>query len=365
MPGLLGRADASIKALMYRYRTTVKSKHVDAFLRYNSPTKLRNLVRVEWGKRLGRTERFGYPYMLTVEPTNRCNLQCTLCPTGRGLVGRKKQRMDLARFRDLIDEVGPYVYAINFQAWGEPLIAPDTPEMVRYSHDRGIYTAISTNGNYPSRMNRELVDAGLDHISVAIDGSTQEIYETYRVKGNLERVEHNVRELIREREAQGRHWPFVEIQFLVFPHNEHELPDIRRLAGRLGVDGTLIRAAVAPGNESNRRRFYTWNNQQGFCSRFWYTAIINADGGVTPCCNFFYKEDDLGTLSQEGFEATWNGQAYRDARRAVAQGDRAALPENCRQCKVFGASLGKTDYGVRIEGEGADSPVAAASRERR
>jgi hypothetical protein len=67
-------ADHVLKRFMYAFRTSVKTKHVDAFVRYNSPAKLRNLLRVELGKRLGRTHDFGLPYIVCIEPTNHCNL---------------------------------------------------------------------------------------------------------------------------------------------------------------------------------------------------------------------------------------------------------------------------------------------------
>jgi radical SAM protein with 4Fe4S-binding SPASM domain len=334
------------KKVMYTLRTRVKSKHVDAFLHYGSPAKLLNLLRVETAILRGSTRDFGLPYMLTVEPTNRCNLQCPLCPTGRGLVGRPKQSMSLDRYRRLIDEIGHAVYLINFQNWGEPLLGKNVIEMIEYAHRGGIYTAIQTNGNYATRLNEPLLAAGLDHIMFAVDGSTQEVYERYRVNGKLDLVRTNVRDLLQRRAASGKSRPFVELQFLVFDDNRDDLPNVRTMARDWGVDGLLVRAAVGPGNEANRRKYYVWDTQRGFCRRFWYTASINSDGGVTPCCNFFFQENDLGNVSEETFASVWNGPRYQQNRRAVATHDYAALHANCKACKIYHGPLMSTAYGV-------------------
>ncbi|HEU4557803.1 MAG TPA: SPASM domain-containing protein, partial [Longimicrobium sp.] len=129
------------------------------------------------------------------------------------------------------------------------------------------------------------------------------------------------------------------------------------MAREWGVDGLLVRAAVSPGNEENRRRFYVWDNQRGFCRRFWYTASINSDGGVTPCCNFFYRQNDMGNAAGTSFTEVWNGPAYRANRRAVATRDHAALHATCKACKIYHGPLSNAAYGV----PGGEAPRPLAS----
>ena len=47
----------------------------------------------------------GFPYKLQVEPTNKCNLSCPLCPVGNGTLGRKPRHMHLDEFKKLIDDM--------------------------------------------------------------------------------------------------------------------------------------------------------------------------------------------------------------------------------------------------------------------
>ena len=339
-------ADAIAKKLMYTFNSSVKLRHLGAFIRYSSFRKVANLLRVEAGIFRGKTRDFGLPYMLTVEPTNRCNLRCPLCPTGKRLPGRDWQNMDVEAFRRIMDEVGDYVYMINFQNWGEPLLARELPELIAIARRKRVATTVATNGNYPLKLNQRIVESGLDNIVVAVDGATQETYEQYRVNGKLDVVTNNIKQLVKLREAAGLRRPFVEFQFLVFDHNRQDIPAIKRLAKELGADGLIIRAAVAPGNNENRRKFYTWNEERNFCRRFWYTASINADLGVTPCCNFFFKRDDLGNLSTQSFQSTWNGDVYAQNRLAVATRNYDQLHDNCKACKKYHGHLGCEAYGV-------------------
>ena len=329
--------DRLLKSLMYGFNSRVKAKHLYALLRYNSPAKMWNLGRVALGIALRRTSHFGYPFVVGIETTNLCNLECPLCPTGRGEVGRRKQSMTLARFQQVIDEIGRYVYVANLQNWGEPLLAKDVWRMIAYCHARRIYTAVETNGNYPESLNERLIDAHLDQITFAIDGSTQEIYEAYRVGGRLDLLLRNLRALLKRKAERDVAHPFVEIQFLVFEHNRDDLPRVRALAEELGVDGLLVRAANKPGNQLNARRHYMWRTGKNhFCDLPWRSAIINSDGGIAPCCRHFDRKDDYGNLFEDGgFEPVWNGEAFRKSRAAIAAVSRPDLHPICSTCHVF------------------------------
>jgi len=327
--------DSIMKALMYRLKLRTKSKHVAAFVLRNSPHKLWNFIKVSAARHLGKSEDFGFPYILVIEPTNRCNLKCGLCPTGKGLVGRPKQNMSMQRFRCLIDEIGKYLYVINYQNWGEPTLAKELPEMIRYAYDNNIFTCVATNGHYKRSLNDAFINSHLDHITFAVDGSDNATYSEYRHGGNLSVVLNNIRDLLNKRNEKSVGYPFVELQFLVFEHNFNDINNIRILARDLGVDGLLIRAGESPVNEKALERYYTWDTEKHFCSRFWYTATIASDGGVAPCCNYFYRHDDFGNISESSFKEVWNNENFRKSRAHVSARCITKLPNTCKSCKIY------------------------------
>ena len=105
------------------------------------------------------------PYRMKIESTNICNTRCQLCPTGIGLRGRPKGKMELDRYRRLIDQVKWHLLALDLSMWGDPLIVPEIYDMVRYAHDRRIWTYLSSNLHafkLGQGQAERLIDSGLD-----------------------------------------------------------------------------------------------------------------------------------------------------------------------------------------------------------
>jgi radical SAM protein with 4Fe4S-binding SPASM domain len=291
-----------------------------------------NLLNVEASILLGKTKGVGYPYLLTIEPTNFCNLKCPLCKTGAGKIKREKKLLKFEEAKKIIDEIGKYVYIVNLYNWGEPLLNEEIFKIIKYLHKKNIYVSVNTNGNYPLNLNQKIIDSELDGITFALDGSTKEVYEEYRIKGSFDQVIKNIKDLAEKKKKKPK-TPFIEIQFLVFNHNKKDIENIKKLSEELGADGLIIRAAFAPDNKKNRQDYYTWDSKKGFCRRFWYCATINCDGSIVPCCNFFKEKDDLGNVLLHGFKKEWDNEEYQKAREAIIKNK--MLPDACKQCKKY------------------------------
>ena len=82
--------------------------------------------------------------------------------------------------------------------------------MVRAANAAGIGTATSTNLNLVHRGREflhEVVESGLDHLVVSLDGTTPDVYATYRRGGDFEHVIANLRELVAYKKVVGRDTP--------------------------------------------------------------------------------------------------------------------------------------------------------------
>jgi MoaA/NifB/PqqE/SkfB family radical SAM enzyme len=88
--------------------------------------------------------------------------------------------------------------------------------MVAYASAKGIYTATSTNAHYLNDRNaKRTVESGLDRLIISIDGTTQDVYEQYRVGGRLEKVLEGARNIVKWKKELKSKTPFVFFQFLV------------------------------------------------------------------------------------------------------------------------------------------------------
>src|SRR5262249_40527485 len=143
-----------------------------------------------WEMRSQETKVRSYPLKLTVEPINLCNLQCPACFTGDGQTSRPRKRMPLEFYHRLLEEMGDYLWGIEFCNWGEPLLNNEIHLMIREATDRGIGSSVNTNFSFPFNDERaeELVRSGHTALGVSIDGSRQDPYEQYRVSGVLAQV---------------------------------------------------------------------------------------------------------------------------------------------------------------------------------
>jgi len=183
---------------------------------------------------------WGSPPVVMIEPTNICNLQCPLCPSGNGTLKRAKGYMDLDVFKKIIDDIEKTAFMVVLWNQGEPYLNKDFSKMVKYASDRGLFTLVSTNGNIDYEA-EEIVKSGLDSMIVSLDGTTQETYNKYRVNGKLNTVIKGVKEIVAAKKKLKRSNPLLRWQFLVMKHNEHEIEEIKLLAKELEVDNLELR----------------------------------------------------------------------------------------------------------------------------
>ncbi len=99
---------------------------------------------------------------------------------------------------------------------GGALPQPGLPGHGQICFEKGIYTATSTNAHYLNDANaRRTVESGLDRLIISIDGTTQDVYQAYRVGGKLEKVLAGARNIMKWKKELNSNTPFVFFQFLV------------------------------------------------------------------------------------------------------------------------------------------------------
>ena len=159
----------------------------------------------------------GRPMNITIEQTNVCNLDCPVCETGAGILGRTKGHMSFDQFRTIIDKIGAHTNTLMFYFMGEPFLNKRAYDMIQYAKAAGIpYVETCTNGDFVDPV--KIVACGLDSVSFQIGGMTQETHEIYRVNGNLARVMGNLIETIRERDRRGSKMR-IEVGLILMKHN--------------------------------------------------------------------------------------------------------------------------------------------------
>lgn len=326
--------------------------------RYFTWKKLFNVIRVEAQLRLGRQKVWGKPYEWEIDTTNICQLKCPLCHTGLGTIHRDKGTMHFDLFTKTIDQIKDYCVWLTLYSWGEPFLNRRIHEFVAYAHHKKIATIISTNLNKPltPEMAENTIRSGLDVMIISMDGITQEVYQIYRVGGQLDRILDNIKLLVQKKRELGYTTPHLEWQFIVMQQNEHQIDDARQLAGQLGVDSLVFKKVDFPHGMNDPKEAERWlprdhpeyHREDPFnkpfredgqrCWRLWRSAVVNWDGGFAPCCYLTDKVEDFGDASVNTVEEIWNNPKYATARGLFKEG---YIPEQwvgCVSCSVYTGS---------------------------
>lgn len=307
-------------------------------------------------KYTARPVQWGYPISVSIEPTTSCNLRCPECPSGLRSFTRATGMLQSDFFRRTIDQLHRELFYLVFYFQGEPYLHPQFLEMVAYASKKKIYTATSTNAHYLTEEHaRRTVQSGLDRLIISIDGTTQEVYQQYRVGGQLQKVLDGAARVVKWKKELKSKTPFVVFQFLVVRPNEHQIEEAKQLAATIGVDDIWFKTAqvydyasdphqLIPTIDAYSRYRPTANGyefkgrQANHCWRLWHDPVITWDGWVVPCCFDKDAKHRLGDLQQESFAAIWKSPAYRDFRARLLRGRKEIdICANCSEgTKVWG-----------------------------
>jgi MoaA/NifB/PqqE/SkfB family radical SAM enzyme len=311
-----------------------------------TPKRLLNLWLARYQQAHGHTRLLGYPVDLAIEVTNLCNLRCPGCFTGLGEVGRSGAPLSTTLYQKLMDELGDYLFFVEFHNWGEPLLAKHIYDYIQIASGHGISTLVCTHFSLPFDTTRaeRLVASGLAVLGVSLDGGTPESFARYRVGGDFETVLRNVRLVNAAKRRLGTETPRLVWSFHIFDHNRSEIRTARRMASELGMGFAASKGWVeGPDWDPEHRYEPAPVRPPRPCDFLWLRATINNDGGVAPCHGAFYGDDDFGhlgspavplsALGTRSFHEVWNNATFRRARgmfRAPADGDDLL----CARCPV-------------------------------
>jgi len=290
--------------------------------------RLTNAAVAKLEQKLIRPRPWGWPITAVIEPTNICNLQCPLCPTGVRKPGRKKGMLSWDLLKKFTDELGPYLWEVELNNWGESTLHHQLPEIIASLKGYGIHVSLSSNlVQAKPEILRGLITSGLDYLVISTDGASPETYAQYRRGGNFQEVCDHVQQLVALKKELAAANPFVSMKFLVFKHNQHEMKEFQNLAWRLGADRVqftqpYIEKEVRKQWASDLPEFNRYASSEygetgiAPCHWLWYGVTLNWDGTISPCCggNSYHPELDFGSILDNTFREIWWNKHYQAAR---------------------------------------------------
>lgn len=163
---------------------------------------------------------------LQIHPTRRCNLSCLHCYSDSSPEVREALEPELVLAA--IADAATLGYKVLAVSGGEPLLYAPLARVLRFAHESGLATTVTTNGMLLDARRLALLAADTDLIAISLDGmpaSHDEMRGSSRAFRDMQRRLEGVR-------ATGI--PFGFIFTLTF-HNVNELDWVARFAVEQGA----------------------------------------------------------------------------------------------------------------------------------
>lgn len=287
-----------------------------------------------------------FPFVLQIDVTPRCNLDCLHCRTSHGTTGE----MNLSEWKEILDPI--LGHPKGKTQWvaiggGEPTLYRELRGLIAHVSKTVRVVLLMTNGMLiASRPHflQELMAAGLNRIQLSLESPIPEIHDKIRGQGNFQRVMQAAQACRKE----GINFAFrMTLNGMNWPHYEKFVA----LCKQLGADEANLRKVIPIGNASQhfswdcispadhrmimadfprleaehgilvnsedpyrfivnpkfQRRIMRGDCNPRGCPAATMHAYINPEGKIRPCSNIPFV---LGDLKQESFWEIWNNHEW-------------------------------------------------------
>ena len=121
--------------------------------------------------------------------TRRCNLLCAHCYIRAGPDAGGVDELTTDEAMGMIDDLAALRVPLLLFSGGEPLLRHDFWELAHYTKEKGLTTALSTNGTLITpEVARGLKEAGVEYAGISLDGASAETHDRIRgVRGSFKR----------------------------------------------------------------------------------------------------------------------------------------------------------------------------------
>lgn len=300
--------------------------------------KFLRLTKVYYAYKKGKTTLSYKPIRLWIEPTNKCNLKCKMCPHGQKVTRFEKGFMDMSIFKRIIQEAVHFGSDVNLFMGGESLLHPKLIDMIKYMKQKDIPSRLYTNGTLVTPgISEKLILSGLDHITFSFDGIHKEIYEDYRKGADFEKTLDNVRHFLSAKRTSRQKRPFTAIQCLEFKEIDykHELKtQFKKLFDQKMVDRFTFIKPHSFGGILKEYSVHKDNKDYAPCAFLWYSMSVMWDGTVVPCCVDMVKRYTVGNIQDKSLEELWNSVRLGQLRKKIYRGEYQDI-ELCSACDIL------------------------------
>lgn len=270
-----------------------------------------------------------YPLLVDIELSSLCNLHCPMCYTISDEFKERVNttRMDWILFQKIIDEIGGKVPAIRLSLRGEATLHEDFVKCIRYAKAHGIkeVSTLTHGGKLTLQYFEEIVDAGIDWITISIDG-VGETYEQIRGPLKFDDLLDKIKAIKQFKDARGLKRPVIKVQ-TIWPAIRE---DPARYYNTLAPYVDLVAFNPLIDYLGNDTQITYLDNFT--CPQQYQRLVIGADGLVMKCSNDEENRETVGDIKRETVHQIWHGEKLTAVRELHKRAQGFMSSEVCRKC---------------------------------
>ncbi len=244
--------------------------------RWNPFNSYKLIAHVETWKHIKRGRRIPAPILVTVDPTNLCNLDCHWC-NARFIRNQRQRSLSTKALNEIsaflpkwkeYSGIGSGVQAVCIAGGGEPLMNPHTGEFIDRLTRQKIEVGVVTNGLLIDHFIDALAQS--TWVGVSVDAGSDKTFHAYkgRRQGQFERVVDNIALLIdyakKHHTRLGQPHPAygVSYKYLLYEDNIGEIYQAAKLAKEIGCKNIHFRPAGTAWDNIGTEREIGFNPEQ-------------------------------------------------------------------------------------------------------
>lgn len=291
---------------------------------------------------------------LSIDLSTICQLRCVECSTSKGITHSGIVGKGQLRFHDFVRLINenPEIKRLEMSNWGEIFLNKDIYKIMEYAYDHNVtlYCGNGTNFNDVSEDVLEgLVKFRVEYLNISIDGASQETYSIYRRGGDLNKVLGNIQRLNYYKRIYCSEFPKLSWQFVIFGHNEHEIPLVRALCNDLNMvfnpklnysnfspvkDKEYVRVESGLGvadRDEYREKYKT--DYKAPCYHCFSSPQINWNGDILGCS--VNKWNSMGNIFDTPISQWQQSEIFKALVSALFQGRSTDVDLPCKRCPNY------------------------------
>ena len=324
------------------------------------------------------------PFLIFIEPTDKCNFKCKFCPTGdinlmKNTPTRNSGNMDFSLYKKVIDDISEFddnIKMIQLYKDGEPLLHPQFTDMVKYAKSKSYINTVATTTN-ASLLNKDLslkiIDSGLDRVNISIEGVNSEQYL------NISRIKIDFKKLVDNIEFLYKNKTHLHIYIKIVGNNlsDNDKKDFYKVFGNI-ADSIFIENIIpiwsgidVYNNDVKNNNLSNMGEKdikyKNVCPNIFYSFAVNSDGSISPCCADWSRKFDIGNIKNKKIKDLWNSKEMFNLQMMFLKGKRKEH-SFCGPCGLptFGSIDNLDSYAddliMKIEQSRAEQSRAEQSR---